>query len=671
MSSETRPARRRGAILLEFLGSMNLAITLLVAISVAAVIGTVLQQNQPYPDYVAKFGPFWFEIFKSLGLYDLYRAGWFLTLLGLLLLTTGVCIYRNSPTMLREMRHFRLDVQEKSLRGFHQHAEWRVDEGAGAAADRIKGLLAAAGFKVRAKEHGDRIVIAGMRGSWNRLGYLFTHLAIVVICVGGLVDGNIPLKVAESLGRVEVESRDIPASEVPEKSVLSADNAAFRGNVRIPEGSSADFVYLGVRDGYLLQRLPFAVELKDFRVEHYPSGQPKSFESDVAIHDPDLKEPLVRTIAVNHPLVYKGYAIYQASFSDGGSRLSLRAWSLDAPDHPPLELEGAVYGDLRVGTRNGPLTLELTDFKPYNVVEAEEGGGKAFQNNGPSVVFKLRNASGEALEYVNYMFPVTLKGRAFLLSGMRATPGEPYRYLYLPVDSKGGIDRFMALRGRLLDIRRVQDAVMLRAAGLLAAEADPAKRRELAQSMVQLTLLFAEGGMEAIMAQIEQAVPAAEREKAMESYIAVLQSIVGTLYIDLLKEEGVKVAGGIPEPDALFFDDALEALAALGSYGSPIYLQVADFRQIEASGLQITRAPGQDVVYLGCVMLMAGVFFMFYLHHRRLWVSVTPDGDGARLLMAGSGNRDRIEFGAEFEALRKALQPAGEEKNNDGSHDAR
>ncbi|MCQ8127858.1 cytochrome c biogenesis protein ResB [Methylomonas rivi] len=39
-------------ILPRFSGSMNLAI------AVAAAIGTVVQQNQPYPDYVLKFGPF-------------------------------------------------------------------------------------------------------------------------------------------------------------------------------------------------------------------------------------------------------------------------------------------------------------------------------------------------------------------------------------------------------------------------------------------------------------------------------------------------------------------------------------------------------------------------------------------------------------------------------------
>ena len=49
---------------------MNLAITLLVAVAFSSVIGTILKQNEPYQNYILEFGPFWFEVYKSLGLYD-------------------------------------------------------------------------------------------------------------------------------------------------------------------------------------------------------------------------------------------------------------------------------------------------------------------------------------------------------------------------------------------------------------------------------------------------------------------------------------------------------------------------------------------------------------------------------------------------------------------------
>lgn len=69
-------------ILIRFLGSMNLAITLLVVIAIAAVIATVIQQNQPYPDYLLKFGPLWFELFRILDLFNVYASVWFLSILG-------------------------------------------------------------------------------------------------------------------------------------------------------------------------------------------------------------------------------------------------------------------------------------------------------------------------------------------------------------------------------------------------------------------------------------------------------------------------------------------------------------------------------------------------------------------------------------------------------------
>ncbi len=652
-----RQRRGTGAVLVEFLGSMNLAITLLVALSFAAIIGTVLQQNQPYPDYVRKFGPFWFEVFERLGLYDVYGAAWFLLLLGLLLVSTAVCVYRNAPTMLRDMRHFRLDVQEKSLRAFHQQVEWQAEGDVTAVAERAGATLAAQGYRVRVKDHGDRTVVAGMRGTWNRLGYLLTHVAIVVICVGGLIDGNLPLKFAERLGRLQVETRDIPAAQVPPESTLSADSAAFRGSVRIAEGGQADFVFLNVRDGFLLQKLPFRVELVDFRVEHYPSGQPKSFESDVVIHDPELAEPLKRTIAVNHPLIHRGYAIYQASFSDGGSRMKLRAHALDVPNLAPLELEGAVYQNLKVITPRGPMSIEFIDFKPYNVFPDEDGGG-GFRNYGPSVVFKLRNEAGEAIEYVNYMMPVIQEGRPYFMSGMRALPGEPYRYLYLPLDAAGSLDRFMTLRRNALDAARVRETINAQADGLMPAGSDAETRANLVGSITRLVEMFTRGGMGAVVDQVEKAVPEAERQQAMESYVMVLQSVLGSLYVDQLRADGALGEQGVSDADAKFFEDALEAFAALGNYGSPLLVQLSDFEHVEASGLQITRAPGKDIVYLGCVMLMAGVFFMFYLHHRRVWVSVTAGEHGTRVLLAGSGNRDRAEFATEFEGVRRVLAVA-------------
>ncbi|MGM0594260.1 MAG: cytochrome c biogenesis protein ResB [Pseudomonadota bacterium] len=656
--NRARPKRSPASVILAFLGSMNLAITLLVAVAIASVIGTVLQQNEPYNNYVMKFGPFWFEVFKSLSLYDIYSALWFLVLLGFLLVSTSVCVYRSSPGILRDMRNFRLDVQAKSLRGFHHKDEWRTTQGADAAVSTLAQRLQALGYRTRLKQHQGHQTLAAMKGTVSRLGYLLSHVAIVVICIGGLIDGNLPLKWAEWRGDVAIETRDIPLSQVPDKSILPPGSTAFRGSVNIPEGSSANVVFLGMRDGYLVQELPFRIELEDFHIDHYPSGMPKTFASTLVIHDDTLDEPLRKEIAVNHPLVHRGYAIYQASFSDGGSKVDLSAWSLDMPEREPLDLDGTIGTNTELKTPRGNFSLELVNFEMFNIFPLPENdpSGKKFQNYGPSIVFKLRAANGEAREYVNYMAPVTVDGRPFFLSGMRETQAEDYRFLHIPLDKDGGVERFMRFLALAKDEERVRAIAARQAEADMGLDKGDPSHRRFTDSMTALVKTFVNNGIDALVAETERSVPEDKRQEALSSYIKIIQGILGSLYLELLAEEGVDISGGIGNEQARYFDDALNAFSLLGPYGSPLFVKLEQFDHIQASGLQITKAPGQNIVYLGCVMLMLGVFFMFYLHHRRLWLVVREEGDGAEVLFAATGHRERSNFDDEFEFLRQDLR---------------
>ena len=65
ITSGQRPMRR----VIELMSSMRFAIALLVILAIASIIGTVLTQDDPYPNYVNQFGPFWADIFRSLSLY--------------------------------------------------------------------------------------------------------------------------------------------------------------------------------------------------------------------------------------------------------------------------------------------------------------------------------------------------------------------------------------------------------------------------------------------------------------------------------------------------------------------------------------------------------------------------------------------------------------------------
>lgn len=634
---------------------MNLAITLLVVVAIAAIIGTVLKQNQPYVDYVLKFGPFWFEIFKTLDLYDVYSSSWFLAILTFLVISTGVCVYRNTPRMLKDMRDFHEHAHQASLRRLAHHAEWRSDQPLQSSRDYVSALLRHKHYRIKRLDTKDGLLIAARKGAGSRLGYIFTHAAIIIICLGGLLDGNMPLKIAGMRGAIAPETRRIPASEVPDKSTLPADNPSFRANIDITEGKAANIAFIDFKDGYLVQKLPFTVRVDDFRIEHYESGQPKSFESDLAIIDEALDAPIRQTISVNHPFSYKGYTIYQNSFGDGGSRLKLALHPLTGADGETRKIEATVKKAHPVKTASGELSLEITDFRPFNV-NPDPTGAKKFRNIGPSFQFKLRKADGTAHEYLNYMQPIEQDGAYFYLSGMRRSPAEPFQYWFVPADAEKRPDRFLNFLAALNDPDRLNKIALATALSTENSKSLPAaEQRKVAEFMIAIGRQFIDGGNERVSARIEESVPEAQRKQVAELYATVLHRFLRNVYLSVLEQEGMDIAQPVSDFDMRFFENAINALSVAYQYESPVLLTLNGFKHIEATGLQITRSPGQWLVFPGCLLLAVGVFSMFYLPQRRLWVIIGPDGEKTSLTLAGSALRNRYDFDREFELIRQSL----------------
>jgi cytochrome c biogenesis protein len=79
---------------------------------------------------------------------------------------------------------------------------------------------------------------------------------------------------------------------------------------------------------------------------------------------------------------------------------------------------------------------------------------------------------------------------------------------------------------------------------------------------------------------------------------------------------------------------------------------------VQASVFQVARAPGKTVVYLGCALLILGIFAMLYVRERRLWIWLEPlDGrsDISAATMALSTNRKTMDGDKEFEHLKRRL----------------
>lgn len=700
------PPARSLRDLTELLSSMRFAIALLTVICIASVIGTVVQQHQPDPNYVNQFGPFWAPLFGMLGLYAVYSSWWFLLILAFLVVSTSLCIARNAPKILTDLRTYKENIREQSLLSFHHKVEGLTPESPAQAQTRIGALLTSRGWRVKAQTRSNGVMLAARKGSANKIGYLAAHSAIVLICLGGLSDGDLIVRLQMWLeGVTPVVSGQLDPLDPRHR--LSLNNPAFRGNLPVAEGERAGVAMINLSTGTVLQPLPFDLELKKFKVGYYSTGMPKLFASDVVLHDRATGQTLAGTIEVNHPMVYKGVAIYQSSFEDGGSKLTLRATPLDGG--APIVLHGTVGSTQPLPAAVAgaqPLTLELTDLRVINVenlgapeasapgvdvrkvdlasqLSEHMGSGdkagerKNLRNVGPSVSFKLRDAAGQAREFMNYMQPIELDGQRVFMAGVRENPAEPMRFLRIPADENDSTTGWLRMRAALAD-----PALRAAAVQRYVALALPANRPDLAPQLAgsagHALAVFAGaesakpgtraiGGLQGISDFIETSVPAAERERASEVLIRIVN---GTLFelLNLSRERAGLSDLPTDEATRRFMTQAVLSLSDSFYYPSPVWLDLTGFDQVQASVFQVAKAPGQKVVYLGCLLLILGVFAMLYIRERRLWVWLptapqghepddTPDGPRAstRIRAAFSSNRQTMDIDREFEQLKAAL----------------
>ena len=720
---ELKTRRRALAEAVELVSSMRFAISLLTIIAIASMIGTVLKQNEPMPNYVNQFGPFWFEVFDKLGLYAVYSAWWFLLILVFLIASTALCITRNGPKMIKDMRSWRENVREVSLRNFHHKSEWHSTLPRADLARQSAARLADAGYAVKIVDKGNGTLVAARKGGANKFGYIFAHSSIIIILVGGMLDSDLPIRFQQwFMGKTPFSGSGVIA-DIPARHRLGLGNPTFRGNAMIPEGGSSQTAIIPQASGVLVQDLPFTIMLKKFTIDFYSTGMPKLFTSDVVIRDHESGESFAATIEVNKPLVYKGVAMYQSSFEDGGSKLKLTGFPMAGVDSQSFALAGEVGSATDLKRGSDQYSVEWSGFRPFNVENiggadvravtkgqslneqfavtfdkhsgsaAKNANNKDLKNVGPSVQYKLRDKTGQAREFQNYMQPVTIDGVQVFLAGMRESPADPFSFLRIPADDEYSVRDWMRLRAALAD-----PALRALAAARYAQRASPANAvattiaagnagnaskvsnvsnqtnasavalaKQLEESSAKTLAIFAgngaakQGGFLAMSEFISSLkLPDAEQRNAANIFLKMLNGTLWELWQAARARDG-KAPVSADDAHARFLQLATNALSDSVFYGAPVYLQLDEFVEIKASVLQVTRSPGKNVVYLGCLFLVLGVFSMFYIRERRLWVWVSDGNDGnngqpgSRALMAMSTQRKTLDFEHEFNDMAAKL----------------
>ena len=678
---------------MELLSSMRFAISLLSLIAIASVIGTVLKQNEPMPNYINQFGPFWFEVFKDLNLYAVYTSWWFLMILMFLVSSTTLCLIRNTPKMLKDMRSWRENVREQSLQNFAHKASWESQAGRTELTGKLTQQLLERGYQIRCVDKTDATLITAKKGAANKLGYIFAHSAIIIILLGGTLDSDLAIKFQQwFMGKVPFEGNGL-ISQISDKHRLSLNTPTFRGNTMIPEGQVSNTTIIQQANGVFIQDLPFTIHLKKFIIDFYSTGMPKLFASEVEVQDHETGKSFASTIKVNEPLIYKGVAVYQSSFEDGGSKLQLSAYPMNGEGYTPFTIKGEVGSTTPLA---GPasITIEWSGFRPFNVENMQSGAQdvrsvekqagtslseqltssldqhsgsaakgtntKDLHNVGASVQYKLRDKTGQAREFSNYMQSIQINGETVFLAGMRESPSEPFKYLRIPADDNDSVLEWMRLRSALHNPELRAKAAAEYADNALPNDSEGNRLRPQLRASAQKSLEIFAGDDKAAgyvaVTEFLNKIPAGQQEHAADVFMKILNGCLWDLLQVARKQDNLPPLE-INNHHAHFLQLAGNALSDAFFYNAPVYLQLTSYDEIKASVFQVTRSPGKKVVYLGCLLLVLGIFSMFYIRERRVWVWIRDRSDkaGSHAIFAMSTQRKTMDFDKEFEQLKTVL----------------
>jgi len=81
-------------------------------------------------------------------------------------------------------------------------------------------------------------------------------------------------------------------------------------------------------------------------------------------------------------------------------------------------------------------------------------------------------------------------------------------------------------------------------------------------------------------------------------------------------------------------------------------------KQMYATGLQVAKDPGVWVVYIGCGLMLLGLYIAFFRSHQRIWLVKKNGSSTPQLWLSGSTNKNKMLFSQIFQKLKNSIEQA-------------
>jgi len=336
--------------LLNFFTSVRVAITLLIILICASVIGTLIPQGRSAQEYVVRYGQLG-ALLERLQLTRLYQSFWFVGLLALFSLNIIVCtLERLFPKFRRTFRP-KLETEPKNILALKIKDKLKVGLTVAETREMVKKELSRRRYRLIEAGTEKKSCLTARKRVLGWFGSDVVHLGLLVILAGGIASG---------LG-------------------------SFRKDLTFTEGQTLS-----------IPGTNFSVRMDRFVTEYYPNGSVKDWKSLLTVTE--AGEPLSqKTVEVNYPLNHRGYVFYQSGYGWDWEHPSLEVWVKKKQDPSYLKKAWVKVGektaldgeslvltavqfipDFVLDEKNQPATRSLEPNNPAAFIEGWEGPEKVF-----------------------------------------------------------------------------------------------------------------------------------------------------------------------------------------------------------------------------------------------------------------------------------------------------
>ncbi len=310
------------------LGAIKTGVVLLILVVIISAAGTViLQRPATDADEMRRaYSPQVLRMLDGVGLTDVFHAWWFITLLVLVSLSIIAASIQRFPNSWRYYARPYKSPDEAFRKVLATQAVIPIkdEEAALSIAERV---FHKAGFKSERIVRENNFSLFGERNRFSELAVYIVHASLLLIFLGGIVDGLYGWRAFVTLTRGQQSSQ-----------------------VQTQGGSK--------------RNLGFAVRCDGAGQENYTDGTPKRWWSDLAIVE-NGQTVVSKQIVVNDPLVYQGVRFYQASYGKTGKIDKLVLTATPRDGYAPKEL---TIGPDETLLLDPDTTVRLAEFIPDYVL---------------------------------------------------------------------------------------------------------------------------------------------------------------------------------------------------------------------------------------------------------------------------------------------------------------